>query len=44
MRNVLGARDHLKGLGQTAGIERGIVTGVGAGRERAQAFVHDHLG
>src|SRR3954464_981994 len=28
MRDVLGESDHLKGLGQAAGIERRIVTGV----------------
>ena len=44
MRDVLGARDDLKGLGQNAGIERRIVVGVGASGQRAQAFVHDDLG
>jgi hypothetical protein len=28
MRDVLGTTDHLKGLGQDAGIERRIVTGL----------------
>src|SRR3954466_7217470 len=44
MRDVLSARDHLKGLGQAAGIERRIVIGVGASGQRTQAFVHDPLG
>ena len=44
MRDVLSARDDLKGLGQAAGIERRIVIGVGASGQRTQAFVHDHLG
>src|SRR3954467_13602408 len=43
MRDVLGASDHLESFGQSAGIERRIVTGVGAGGHRAQAFVHDPL-
>src|SRR3954468_5097720 len=44
MRDVLSARDHLKGLGQAAGIERRIVIGVGASGQRTQAFVPDPLG
>src|SRR3954447_13416969 len=43
MRNVLGTSDHLEGFGQSARIERRIVTGVGTGGRRAQAFLHDHL-
>src|SRR4051794_34992674 len=43
MRDVLGASDHLESFGQSAGIERRIVAGVGAGGHRAQAFVHDPL-
>ena len=43
MRDVLGASDHLEGFGQSARIERRIVTGVGTGGRRAQACVHDHL-
>src|SRR4029434_1904800 len=43
MRDVLGASDHLEGFGQSARIERRIVTGVGAGGHGAQAFLHDHL-
>src|SRR3954452_21026987 len=43
MRDVLGASDNLEGFGQSARIERRIVTGVGAGGHRAQAFLHDHL-
>ena len=44
MRDVLGMRDDLESFGQDAGIERRTVTGVGAGRERTQALVHDPLG
>jgi len=43
MRDVLGTSDHLEGFGQSARIERRIVTGVGTGGRRAQAFVHDPL-
>ena len=41
MRDVLGASDHLKGLGQAAGIEWRIVTGVRVGGERGEALGHD---
>src|SRR4051794_311337 len=43
MRDVLGTSDHLEGFGQSARIERRVVTGVGTGGRRAQAFLHDHL-
>jgi hypothetical protein len=43
MRDVLGASNDLEGFGQSARIERRIVTGVGTGERRAQAFVHDPL-
>src|SRR3954462_163983 len=43
MRDVFGASDNLEGFGQSARIERRIVTGGGAGGDRAQAVVHDPL-
>src|SRR4051812_45368862 len=43
MRDVLGASDHLKRLGQAAGIEWRIVTGVSVGGEHSQALGHDPL-
>src|SRR3954453_1479625 len=43
MRDVLGVSDHLKGFGQAAGIERRVVTAVGAVGSRAQALTHDHV-
>src|SRR4051812_35979283 len=43
MRDVLGASDHLKGLGQAAGIEWRIVTGARVGGERGEALGHDPL-
>src|SRR3954469_9613034 len=36
MRDVLGVSDHLKGFGQAAGIERRVVTAIGAVGGRAQ--------
>src|SRR3982750_887925 len=44
VRDVLGASDHLKRLGQAAGIEWRIVTGVSVGGERSQALGYDPLG
>src|SRR3712207_4067356 len=43
-RDVLGAGNDLKGLGQAAGIEWRVVTAVGAGGRRAQALTHEHFG
>jgi len=44
IRDVLGAREDLKGLGQAAGIERRVVMAVGAGWGCAEALAHDRLG
>ena len=44
MRDVLGARDDLKGLGQAAGIERRVVMAVDARWGCAEALAHDPLG
>jgi hypothetical protein len=44
MRDVLGARDDLKGLGQAAGIERRVVAAVDARWGCAEALAHDPLG
>ena len=44
MRDVLSVSDHLKGLGQAAGIERRVVVAVGAGWGCAEALAHDRLG
>src|SRR3954471_7185588 len=43
MRDVLGTSDHLKGFGQAAGIERRVVTAIGAVGGRAQALTYDHV-
>src|SRR5215210_1025688 len=41
MRDILGTSDHLKSLGQAAGIERWVVIAVGAGWGCAEALAHD---
>src|SRR3954452_20634787 len=43
MRDVLCTSDHLKGFGQATGIERRVVTAIGAVGGRAQALTHDHV-
>src|SRR3954453_17268510 len=43
MRDVLCTSDHLKSLGQAAGIEWRVVTAVGEVGSRAQALAHDHV-
>src|SRR5215211_3166858 len=44
MRDVRGARDDLKGLGQAAGIERRVVMAVDARWGCAEALAHGPLG
>src|SRR3954471_3590514 len=43
MRDVLGTSDHVKGFGQATGIERRVLTAIGAVGGRAQALTHDHV-
>src|SRR3954449_11477178 len=43
MRDVLGTSDHVKGFGQATGIERRVVTAIGAVGGRAQALTYDHV-